>query len=105
MMGVLYCVACMIVAYMLLHIADSLPGKPLPAISNPVISVAIGILFLTLVHCGVRAFRRESTADAPYTHRTAFGRYWDYIMASVSILIGVAFSLAVVAVFINSFLD
>jgi hypothetical protein len=104
MMGALYFMSCIVVAYLLLHIAESLPGKPLPAICSPVISIAIGILFLTLVHCGVRAFQEEPTADAPYKHRATFGRYWDYIMASGSILIGVAFSLAVVTVFLITFL-
>jgi hypothetical protein len=102
MMGVLYCIACLIVAYLLLHVADMLPGKPLPAICNPVISVFIGIFFLTLVHCGMRAFRGEPSAEAPYVHRTAFGCYWDYFMAGGSILIGVAFSLAVALVFFAS---
>ena len=105
MMGSLYCVSCLIAAYMLRNIADSLPGKPLPSLCNPVVLIAVGGLFLTLVHCGVRAFRRAPTADKPYQHRTMFGRYWDYLMAGGSILIGAAFSFAIVTVFIIRFTE
>jgi hypothetical protein len=104
-MGSLNCVSCIIVAYMLYTAFDSLPGYPFPVFDTPVIALLVGGLFLTLVHCGVRAFRREPTANEPYCHRTTFEHYWDYIMAGGSILIGVIFSLAIIAVFIASFFE
>jgi len=104
-MGVLYFISCIVVAYLLWSAIKALGFDSFPTISNPIFSIATGIFFLTLVHCGVKAFQKEPTADEPYVHRMAFGHYWDYLMAGSSLLIGAGFALAMVAFFISNFFD
>ena len=102
-MGSFYSICCLVISYWLLDVADMLPGKPLPFFANSTIGLAVAGLLWTLVYSGVRAFRCEPTTKVLYVHRTAFGRFADYLMAGGAILIGVAFLFAVGVAFIGSF--
>jgi Uncharacterized protein conserved in bacteria (DUF2330) len=103
--GSLNCISCLIAAYLLYNFTEGLPGKPLPAICSPPIPVVIAVLFWPLVYCGVRAFRGQSKTDGVRLKPSTLSRYWGYLMAADSILIGTAFSLAIVVALFISFSD
>jgi hypothetical protein len=103
LMGVFQACCCISIAFFMRDFADAMPGKPLPAyyFNSPVLTpVIVGILFWTLIYCGVRTFRMEPMALSRSATERIFYRWVDYVMAGGAFLIGIGFSLAMIGVLI-----
>ncbi len=104
LLGTMYSLSCMATAYALSFAADLLPGKPMPYFCTPFYSGVLAALMAAMVYCGILALWSEAAPSDPRPHRSILFRWWNYLMAGASLLVGLGFTLAMLGVLLAHFM-
>jgi hypothetical protein len=104
-LGGFYSVCCLIIAYLYLGVADSLPGYPLPIYGRPPVAYCVAALFFAQMLCGARVLERGPASRGASTQMSGWTVLWDRSIALATALIAIVFALAVVFALLDGFME